>query len=1318
MMNLKRLASALLASTLVFSSSLPALAAGEVSENTAGTALSIDSVLESNAAASIPEDAKYTPQRVLAVVNSGFSEPSLEKLAALQGEITDFSVETLMELDTDSSKIISVSASVLSTLDLLNIVSAIPGVESVQPDYIYTVQTDEQADGQNKNRTETQSADQETAPDGIQTDHQSVSPDSVQTDNQSVADPLNADVLSAVSARGADREEGMPFYFDRQYFLKNESDDNPIGTNVLSIWDGTANPDLPATKGNADVVIAVLDTGVDYTNPDLKDSMWDGQDYGTKHHGWFFNSASLDEKKRGIPDDPMDTYMHGTHVAGIIAASGKENVSGMAPNVKIMALSFLGADNNTYEIIRAYQKVIDLKKQGVNIVAVNNSWGNGSVNYPVMMAAIKKAGEKGILSIFAAGNSTINTDTTPSAPNSADSLYDLHIGAISQEGEPADFTNYGEESVDLFAPGTEIWSTVPEKYGIVDPARLNPALMLDNRTARSLFIDKTGTEKDDEGPAPSAGNNEEEDSAAEISWPLKNITGEQATNKESYALELSFGDQKKGWDSLSDEQKKAAFFHFEAMVDVNPADEYSRILYIQIQTKNDAGEKKWLDITPYTEQGSPLSVATQGFKNGVSTDPITSYEGSDKITWDDLKIRLIRKVSSADAKRTLTFSLSNISFYTGKVPVANEQGTSMAAPVVTGGVALLASAYGYTDSSKSTAENMSELRARIEGGVSRLSSLKDKAVSEGTLDLTKAVTSPYPVIDTFTQDGNKLTLDGYFFSNVGSVEMDGKQLTPDSWSDNKITVTLPDDTTYGRHEFKVTAGEDPEQYGRDFYAVVPFSTAAKEQAARDYFEKIPVSWSLNRDLAFDTGNNYLHETYSMAVIGSKVYTIWGEQAPVTDPAAIDDTGRPYSAILYEWDTKTQQTKVLFPDPEGLNRDDVLLGTVNQKLLFARRIYGDDDSSATNAFSAAADDTADREAKEPVAQYGIGTYDPATDTMEAIGSFTFSDYYISPSQLVYHDGYVWAFGGSAEAEEFGSAKDNQPVANVQRFNMKTGETETMPSMNEARTAPLVTFRDGNPVVVDGVGSRNIWISSSEVLDMKTLKWKTTPDVKPLELLPDQYLIGDYSYAPYDGNKIILNGPVGKDGKTDVWIYDMDAHTWAPYSQNVDAYNVHVPHGFVIGNYYYVFGFTLPGDHSSGLLFRNGDKVGVAVFDPETGKFPETYLTDAVFDIDSLSMNFYRTKITDHAEEKETTGGETGGSGTQNGSNTGGITNPGSQVGGPWKTDVQPRNTTVPAKSGSAASTGDTRSALTYTVVLCMLSGLTITAAVFSIRRRKK
>ncbi len=221
-------------------------------------------------------------------------------------------------------------------------------------------------------------------------------------------------------------------------------------------------------KGSPDVVVAVLDTGVDYTHEDLADNMW----RGNVHHGYDFagdNDGNNDNDP--MPDKPYDDngHYHGTHVAGIIGAVGdnSQGVSGVAQDVQIMALKVFRPNGYGYlsDILEALDYVSDQIDKGVNIVAINASYSGGGKKGDSADKAIAKLGEKGVVFCAAAGNDSKNIDNDPVYPASYSAKNIIAIAASDQDDKLASFSNYGKKTVDVAAPGTNILSTYPDnKY--------------------------------------------------------------------------------------------------------------------------------------------------------------------------------------------------------------------------------------------------------------------------------------------------------------------------------------------------------------------------------------------------------------------------------------------------------------------------------------------------------------------------------------------------------------------------------------------------------------------------------------------------------------------------------------------------------------------------------------------------------------------------------------------------------------------------------------------------------------------------------------
>jgi subtilisin family serine protease len=219
------------------------------------------------------------------------------------------------------------------------------------------------------------------------------------------------------------------------------------------------------TTGSSKVVVAVLDSGVDYTHFDLMNNIWlrpaDIAPYVDNELGEFNDLHGFNATDRWT--DPMDDNGHGTHCAGIIGAEGDngKGIAGINWNVEIMPLKFLSStgSGSTKDAIEAINYVIDRKNKGVNVRIISASWGSTQKSR-ALRDAIKKAGDEGILFVAAAGNNGDDSDKRPHYPAG---YYDLpnvvSVAALDRNDQLASFSNYGAKSVQIAAPGKEILST-------------------------------------------------------------------------------------------------------------------------------------------------------------------------------------------------------------------------------------------------------------------------------------------------------------------------------------------------------------------------------------------------------------------------------------------------------------------------------------------------------------------------------------------------------------------------------------------------------------------------------------------------------------------------------------------------------------------------------------------------------------------------------------------------------------------------------------------------------------------------------------------
>jgi subtilisin family serine protease len=272
-----------------------------------------------------------------------------------------------------------------------------------------------------------------------------------------------------------------PTVFSVSDALLRESESNPVTPNDPKFSEqwalnnsgqngGKANADVAAlkawikTQGSTDVVVAVLDTGVDYKHTDLAANMWfrpdnvpqyRDQELGTFNDLQGFNAADN-------LSDPMDDNGHGTHCSGIIGAEGDndEGIAGINWKVRIMPLKFMGRGGfgTTKDAIEAINYAIDRKRNGVNVRVINASWGS-TVYSKALEDVIRAAGEEGILFVAAAGNNGSSNDRSPHYPSNYNLPNVISVAALDRNDNLASFSNFGVKTVHIAAPGREILST-------------------------------------------------------------------------------------------------------------------------------------------------------------------------------------------------------------------------------------------------------------------------------------------------------------------------------------------------------------------------------------------------------------------------------------------------------------------------------------------------------------------------------------------------------------------------------------------------------------------------------------------------------------------------------------------------------------------------------------------------------------------------------------------------------------------------------------------------------------------------------------------
>ena len=487
--------------------------------------------------------------------------------------------------------------------------------------------------------------------------------------------------------------------------------------NTSQVVGATADADIDAPEawdigtGSSDVIIAVLDTGIDYLHEDLIDNMWvneaefsgvagvddDGNGYVDDIHG--IDPAGDDGS---TPDaDPMDTYGHGTHCAGTIGAVGDNSIGVVGVNwdVRLMGLKmspdFQGSIVSS-AVIESIDYVVDqVENYSQNVVAINASWKVEPNS--VLRAALEAAGDVGIMVVAGAGNDSTDNDAEPVYPASYDLENLIAVAATDYDDRLASFSNWGANSVHLAAPGVLIMSTVPRKY---------------LAETGDIFFDDM---ESGDGNWVTGGTGD--------TWAI--TTDHEAFSAPSGGLRF-----------LSD----------------SPGVDYGVNVNSWVAIDHN------VDLTAYTNQDVYLGAATAfqieelpydmvyvelSNNGGVSWDVLTYFAGA--TDWTNVSWRIPERYKTAQFRfrfhmetdfytQYMGWLLDDVGIGTTAVSAYDFlDGTSMAAPHVTGTVGLMAAAFPF--------ESIAQRRVRILDNVDTLGFLSGRCTSEGRLNVFRSITA-------------------------------------------------------------------------------------------------------------------------------------------------------------------------------------------------------------------------------------------------------------------------------------------------------------------------------------------------------------------------------------------------------------------------------------------------------------------------------------------------------------------------------------------------------------------------------------------------
>lgn len=573
-------------------------------------------------------------------------------------------------------------------------------------------------------------------------------------------------------------------------------------------WNDTA-----AAAGLKEVIVAVIDSGVDASNPDLAPVMWsEGLSSGIEEtgkediHG--FSVAA--DAAAGISSTTGLESHHGTHVAGTIGAAWDgAGISGLAGNAKIMAVRHNDTLSGALECFDYVSRACDA---GVEVRVTNNSWGFGQGQWRSLDMAVTEIGRQGVVSVFASGNSTYDTDEAGSTVGIlADNPYAVVVDAIDPTGNLALFTQYGETTTDVMAPGTTVLSTYATGSANGAGIAEGPQYLGEEDDEAALY-----ESFDDESHAAAGVDMRSFSSftadpdtagACEIVAGGRRFDGERA-------LALPYGS-----DSA---EKSSPANAVSGTVDLSGLAEKPTHLSIRYTaTAASTLIVPFLSIGVKTTDGDWKELITdEGGSFGFGGDSWAGLSGQlpDDVDWEHFQVTMsyaiaeysmIGGAGSMGAFSPGTLTVDSIGVGSDLVPYTYMQGTSMASPAVAGGAAVIAGRGLDSVAADDPAKSAEKLAALVKGAAEP-DARYEGLCSTGGYATVDGAASPGPAVTEVADNGSTVAVRGYFMPEDATVAMNGVTTTVSERIDlgdgkAELTVQKPEGFTGGQAVVRVEA---------------------------------------------------------------------------------------------------------------------------------------------------------------------------------------------------------------------------------------------------------------------------------------------------------------------------------------------------------------------------------------------------------------------------------------------------------------------------------------------------------------------------------
>ena len=701
---------------------------------------------------------------------------SVDDAAAGQAEGTAVSARSSSLLsESDEGRLVLVRDEGKTTEQIIEELMADDRVVFAEPNYLVESSDGESASPDGEDDAQVPATSQDDAQDPVASQDET----GIETDSSTVARS------SETVTYGADASGSAPDLTSFQWAYRNDgsfagvAEDEAVDLEYQAWKDAAESGNWAgAAAGSSleEVVVAVIDDGVDASNPDLASVMWDGGDAvsyenpggATDEHG--FSACPDGSSTEGI------TNGHGTHVAGIIAAAwNDQGTSGLAPNAKIMSVRH---NNTVSSMLSCLGYVAAAAEQGVNVRVANNSWGMGANASLAIDAAVTKMGEAGVVSVFASGNGASDLDAaTNSVSLLASNPYVVAVDALDADGAKSSFSNWGAQTTDVMAPGSAIlstWLTNDQQY--LGEADQNPVLYesFDGETKASTeaktadgAVVQDGTQNltfhDDAGnPVGEVRENAARfDGTAALSLPYKT-----ADHPLDPANQLSiFAKVTSNALDLSGVQENPRYFSIRYLVQPDDAGLCGMAsVSVSVSVVDSNGNQAYgtlpmnmgsFGVNVGGSVWSGFCVDLEAFSESLASSGYT-------IDWASFKIQIQYAAAQAnnvggiaDNSTLIDASvlIDSIGLGNDKVPYQYQQGTSMAAPAVAGAACVMAGS-GTATVADDPAQSAKNLVALVRGAAKADDRYTDLCSTGGCATVEQSASpDPRPVPEPAPQQG-------------------------------------------------------------------------------------------------------------------------------------------------------------------------------------------------------------------------------------------------------------------------------------------------------------------------------------------------------------------------------------------------------------------------------------------------------------------------------------------------------------------------------------------------------------------------------------